>query len=433
VSTDTTGVAEGDAENMTGHDLGPTAPPPALAPVDGRQLAERSPLPAALAPSEADRFRVDLASAAEAIDKIVDSEVFPTSFWVLPHFVKGDYEMPGKDRRRKHENESMAEYVYRRNRAIGGGAYAVVWGQDLGMRAPLALNSLHVISGKIGLSARAIRGLVIAPHRGHQWRWGKIDHTIAEARVRRAEERDDPEAWQEFEFTFERAVRAGYVPQQGPNAGTYSRDDVEWIRGRPTVNGQTVKLDQGNAKYLTNPEDMLVARLSSTIGSLVFPDVLAGMDVMDVLQDDAQRAAVTVTADATHAPARMAELTGRPAAAPAWGTATPPAEAATESGGGDASPQAAQPDTVATPSGPQPMNDETATAIGAWFEANGLVGHGRAKVERRNWIAREVLGMPDLGGIGDLDDTQGRELVTRLAALDEDALGRFGLGPKAGQ
>lgn len=427
-----TDLTDDVVEPVTGQALAPTAPPPALAPVDARALAERSPLPAAIGgPPEAERFRLDLASAAEAIDKIVDSEVFPVSFWTLPHFARGDWDMPGKDRRRKHPNESMDEYVYRRNRAIGGGAYAVVWGQDLGMRAPVALNSIHVIGGKIGLAATAIRGLVISPSRGHQWRWIETSAKRAAARVRRAEDRDDPEAWQTFEFTFARAVTAGYVPQQGPNAGSYSRDDVEWKGNRPTVNGVTVKLDQGNPRYITNPEDMLVARLSSTIGKLVFSDVLAGMDVADVLREDDERAAVAVmVGQPAHVPARLTELTGQPPA-PRPAGAAPRSQVAEADAEPDAPTDEAQPapaDTVATPSGPQPMADETAAAISEWFERHGLIGHGRAKVERRNWIAREVLGMPDLATIGDLDDVSGRELVTRLAVITDDDLRRFGIG-----
>jgi hypothetical protein len=81
---------------------------------------------------------------------------------------------------------------------------------------------------------------------------------------------------------------------------------------------------------------------------------------------------------------------------------------------------------VATPSGA--MTGATASAISAWFEDHALAGDRKVVRAKREWIVREVLDMPDLASATDLDETQARELLTRLTALTaEDLAARFGV------
>jgi hypothetical protein len=103
------------------------------------------------------KWATDLATAAQAVELIIDTPFIPVSFWPLPAGVAiRDFPNPAL----KHPRESDEEHVRRRRGAIAAAASAVVYGDEIGLTAQAALTSVYVVRGRPGLYAEAMVALV---------------------------------------------------------------------------------------------------------------------------------------------------------------------------------------------------------------------------------------------------------------------------------
>ena len=117
-------------------------------------------------------------------------------------------------------------------------AAAILYGDEIGLTPTQALQSVHVISGRPGLYARAMVALLLS--RGHEvWTVEKSAAKVTVAGRRKGSAHVHEETW-----TTARAQKAGYT---------------------------------SNKKYATDPEAMLYARAASDVCRQVAPDALAGL------------------------------------------------------------------------------------------------------------------------------------------------------------
>lgn len=152
-------------------------------------------------------------------------------------------------------------------------AAAILYGDEIGLTPTQALQSVHVISGRPGLYARAMVALLLA--HGHEvWTVEKSDAKVTVAGRRKGSTHVHEETW-----TTARAQKAGYTT---------------------------------NKKYSTDPQAMLYARAAADVCRQVAPDALAGLDY--AVEELEMLDAPTVTVTRTSAPATKARR--KPAAAP---------------------------------------------------------------------------------------------------------------------
>lgn len=117
-------------------------------------------------------------------------------------------------------------------------AAAILAGSELGLKPMATLKSIDIIQGTPALRAHAMRGLIQS--QGHDIELVHSDDTRCVMRGRRA----GSEAWQEVEWTTERAQRMGLL---------------------------------GKDQWKKNPKGMLVARATGDICRLIASDALHGM------------------------------------------------------------------------------------------------------------------------------------------------------------
>lgn len=118
-------------------------------------------------------------------------------------------------------------------------AAAILYGDEIGLTPTQSLQSVHVISGRPGLYARAMVALVLS--RGHEvWTVEKSDAKVTVAGRRKGSTHTHEETW-----TPGRAQKAGYT---------------------------------NNKKYSTDPQAMLYARAAADVCRQIAPDALAGLD-----------------------------------------------------------------------------------------------------------------------------------------------------------
>jgi hypothetical protein len=220
-------------------------------PIDRNAPAALASLPPGV--SNIVKWATDLATAAQAVELIIDTPFIPVSFWPLPAGVAiRDFPNPSL----KHPRESDEEHVRRRRGAIAAAASAVVYGDEIGLTAQAALTSVYVVRGRPGLYAEAMVALVKS--HGHDVAVEELTDRVCRMRARRKGEQD----WQRFEFTIDRARRAGY--------------------------------DKGNPKYGSDPQAMLYPRCASITCRTVFPDVLKGLASVEDLLDEPDPSAPAV-------------------------------------------------------------------------------------------------------------------------------------------
>lgn len=136
-------------------------------------------------------------------------------------------------------------------------AAAILYGDEIGLTPTQALQSVHVISGKPGLYARAMVALVMA--KGHDvWTVEETPSKVTVAGRRRGSSHTEQVTW-----TMERARKAGYTKNQ---------------------------------KYDQNPEEMLYARAAATVCRRIAPDALAGLAYsVEELEVEEAPATATIT------------------------------------------------------------------------------------------------------------------------------------------
>ena len=187
----------------------------------------------------------NLSTAAQAIRMIVDTPFMPLSFWPTPRGMSlREWPTPHL----QHPRETAEEFGARRELAIASGAIAVCKGDEVGLTPQAALESIYVVRGKPGMYAEAMAALVKS--HGHSLVVEELTDRVCRVRGRRRGE----DEWQRFEFTIDRARRAGYVKQ--------------------------------NPKYDNDPQTMLLPRTLSIAARAIAPDVLKGLRAVEEIEDE---------------------------------------------------------------------------------------------------------------------------------------------------
>lgn len=118
---------------------------------------------------------------------------------------------------------------------------------DLGVPPFVGIAHMHVISGKVGISAELMRALILRA--GHEL---QVTESTADRCVIRGR-RTGWSDWTTASFSMQEAQKAGYARK--------------------------------NANYQSAPADMLLARATTRLARMVFADVVAGLRSVEELQD----------------------------------------------------------------------------------------------------------------------------------------------------
>ena len=257
-------------------------------------------------------------------------------------------------------------------------AGAILFGRELGLPPMTTLKNTYVVHGTPDLSAEAQRALVLAA--GHEIEFEEVTATRCKMRGRRT----GSETWTQAQYTMDEAKQSGDFTK--------------------------------NSNYKTRPQEMLIARCTSRLCSMIFPDVTGGfssaVNVPLAHSDDepapAEPATVTVRHEPKKAPARRktkAEPKPEPVAQPEppqESSATPlPGEAGYEELGED------------KPAEVVPQEDETKptrkmlTALHAALNSAGLSERADKLRFCSDVVGREVTSSTDLTRteVGDCLDT----------------------------
>lgn len=113
--------------------------------------------------------------------------------------------------RRKNDAGAWVETAVPAGQVVATLFAVVRYGELFGFPPAVALSKIDVIEGRVEPRYDALLGLCMEA--GHSVRWGPCDATTATVKVRRLEDRDDPDpdAWQAFTFTIADAELAGLV------------------------------------------------------------------------------------------------------------------------------------------------------------------------------------------------------------------------------
>lgn len=126
-------------------------------------------------------------------------------------------------------------------------AAAILEGKSLGMDPMEALKSIYVVHGRPGLYAKAMLKMITSA--GHKlYPVERTDKRV----VLRAVRKEDPSVSVDYDWTIERAARAGYT---------------------------------SNAKYKTNPTEMLHWKAVSEAAKFTFSDVIGGAASVEDIED----------------------------------------------------------------------------------------------------------------------------------------------------
>src|SRR5574343_467383 len=117
-------------------------------------------------------------------------------------------------------------------------AGAILFGRELGLPPMTTLKNTYVVHGTPDLSAEAQRALVLAA--GHEIEFEEVTATRCKIRGRRA----GSEVWTPAQYTMDEAKQSGDFGK--------------------------------NSNYKTRPQEMLIARCTSRLCSMIFPDVTGG-------------------------------------------------------------------------------------------------------------------------------------------------------------
>jgi hypothetical protein len=131
--------------------------------------------------------------------------------------------------------------------SIPATAAAILYGREVGLPPMTALSQIAVVEGRPGLSAEAMRALVLAA--GHEITFD--ESTTAKCVIRGRRHRTN--TWTTVEWTLDMAQRAGLI--------------------RP------------RSAWTTYPRNMLQARATTELCRLVFPDVIHGFRSVEELGD----------------------------------------------------------------------------------------------------------------------------------------------------
>ncbi|WP_052060050.1 hypothetical protein [Rhodococcoides fascians] len=161
------------------------------------------------------------------------------------------------------------------------GTAAILYGMELGLNPIQSLQNIFVVHGTPAIYARTMVALVKS--KGYSvWTEESSDESVTVSGRARGDEHVTTSTW-----TFERATKAGYVPQIDPKTGEFALN--KW--------GKLI----GNEKYLTDPQAMLYAKAASEVCRKIAPEVLLGLAHS---AEDLQSEQEPVQAQSTRGPAQ---------------------------------------------------------------------------------------------------------------------------------
>lgn len=132
---------------------------------------------------------------------------------------------------------------------IAGTTAAILYNREIGLPPMTGLQAVHVIKGKVGISAEMMRAQVFAA--GHEIWFEETNTSFCVISGRRAGS--------------DRVTTVKYSESDAKTAGLFSNDN-----------------------YKKNPRRMYQARATSELCALIFPDVIRGMVSSEELYDDAE-------------------------------------------------------------------------------------------------------------------------------------------------
>ena len=132
---------------------------------------------------------------------------------------------------------------------IAGTTAAILYNREIGLPPMTGLNAVHVIKGKVGISAEMMRAQVLSA--GHEIWCEETNTSYCVMAGRRAGS--------------DRVTTVKYSESDAKTAGLFSNDN-----------------------YKKNPRRMYQARATSELCALTFPDVIRGMSSSEELYDEAE-------------------------------------------------------------------------------------------------------------------------------------------------
>lgn len=278
-------------------------------------------------------------------------------------------------------------------------AAAILTARELGLPPMQGLAAIHVINGRPGISAEMMRALILSA--GHDLVVSQATEVKCVLRGRRA----GGEGWTEVAYTMAEAQRAGDIKK--------------------------------NPSYTARPMEMLLARATTRLARMAFPDVIHGLASVEELEVDGGDTPPSPGTVAPVAPSTTETVTRRrgtrgkvvPAEPAPEQTKRPPAAPSTT-----AAPDDAVIDAVVVGEAPEPPGDTPSSTpdvpmsgsqratIMQHFQRIGLRPDERDA--RLHWMA-VMLGLDSIDTTSDLTRRQATEVIARLgqwrdvAAMEE--------------
>lgn len=134
---------------------------------------------------------------------------------------------------------------------------AILYSRELGLEPLTGLGSVHVIEGKAGISAEMMRALVLRA--GHELAIKRSDRSVCEIWGRRK----GTEEWTKATFTMDEANQTQVFISKEKGWGPLS----------------------AKSQWRSWPAEMLLARATTRLVRMIFPDVAHGMRTAEELQD----------------------------------------------------------------------------------------------------------------------------------------------------
>lgn len=252
---------------------------------------------------------------------------------------------------------------------------AILKGKSLGMDPMTSLESIFVVHGRPGMYARSMHSLVLA--HGHKLQQVAATEQAVTVRARRKGEQD----WQEFTWDTRRAERAGYTQ---------------------------------NAKYKTNPVEMLRAKAITEACRVVFPDVIGGFRAVEEGDLGDYGDADTTSAPAPAAgktPARRVQRKPRPQA-PA-----PQAPAAVQNAPQESQDEPEDQEATGATEDPQEGQGGSVEYISRVDQgkiSNLLEQLGITEPAEKRRFCQDFIENPDLRGVNGLTADQAKDIIATL-------------------
>lgn len=266
-------------------------------------------------------------------------------------------------------------------------AACIMYGDEIGVGPMQALASIHVVDGRPFPSAELLRALVL--REGHTLR--VIEATGTSCTVL--------------------GIRAG-------------RPDAEGVRVTWTIEMARAAGLAGKGAWRSYPRALLVARASTDLARMVFPDVVKGLghvpDDAAVAEDwDSLTTATGLPDTPEPAPMRQLQWTPPEPAAPAPGNPVPGSGAVPWDDESIGAPEAVKPpeNAAAADEKERPVDRENVTRIMA---AYGDLGYGDDRAARLSLFSA-VLGFP-VESTNDLERMAGYRLLGALRSLRDGSL-----------